>query len=45
MLDEGPTDEFILDDDLDGRGNKVLGVTRIEYNNDAGPLKYLIGTE
>lgn len=45
MLDEGPTDEFILDDDLDGRGNKILGVTRIEYNNDAGPLKYLIGTE
>ena len=44
-LDEGPTDEFSLNYDVDGTGEKTLGATRIEYNSDAGPLKYLIGTE
>ena len=29
----------------EGEGKKTLGCTRIEYNIDAGPLKYLIGTE
>jgi dynein intermediate chain 2 len=24
---------------------KILGGTALEYNSDAGPLKYLIGTE
>ena len=24
---------------------KVLGGTSLEYNSDAGPLKYLVGTE
>jgi len=30
---------------LDGSGSKILGCTRIEYNNEAGPMKYLVGTE
>ena len=25
--------------------NKILGATSLEYNSDAGPLKYLVGTE
>ena len=44
-LDEGPLDEFTVEQDLDGSGSKVLGCTRIEYNNEAGPMKYLVGTE
>ena len=31
---------------LDGEmKNKLLGGTALEYNSDAGPLKYLVGTE
>lgn len=44
-LDEGPIDEFVVNVDVDGKGPKVLGGTRIEYNNEAGPMKYLVGTE
>ena len=31
---------------VDGKiKNKLLGGTSLEYNSDAGPLKYLVGTE
>lgn len=31
---------------LDGEmRNKLLGGTSLEYNSEAGPLKYLVGTE
>ena len=31
---------------VDGKPkNKLLGGTSLEYNSDAGPLKYLVGTE
>jgi dynein intermediate chain 2, axonemal len=43
-----PTDKCILSEPIvvDGEPkNKVLGATSLEYNSDAGPLKYLVGTE
>lgn len=45
-LGSGPIDEFLLSEVVgDATDPKVLGCTRIEYNVDAGPLKYLVGTE
>jgi hypothetical protein len=47
--DDSPTDTLILQDSIPtGNGeskDKILGGTALEYNSDAGPLKYLIGTE
>ena len=47
-LENGPIDELILTESFmqgDTKVDKVLGGTRLEYNAEAGPLKYLIGTE
>lgn len=47
-LDGGPVDELVLSENfqVDGKSTpKVLGGTSLEYNQDAGPLKYLVGTE
>lgn len=47
-LDHGPVDELLINEVVDSGPNakpKILGGTRLEYNTDAGPLKYLIGTE
>ena len=47
--DDSPTDTLILQDSIPtGNGeskDKILGGTALEYNSDAGPLKYLIVTE
>jgi len=40
-----PTDSFMMEADLDGKGTKILGGTRLDYNSEAGPVKYLVGTE
>jgi len=43
-----PTDELILQDNImiDGKPvQKILGGTSMEYNAEASPIKYLIGTE
>lgn len=43
-----PTDQLILNEKIPVDGEmkeKILGGTALEYNSDAGPLKYLIGTE
>jgi dynein intermediate chain 2 len=49
-LGDGPVDELILSETFptseEGKTvTKVLGGTSLEYNQDAGPLKYLIGSE
>ena len=45
-LGDGPIDELVIDEVVgEATDSKVLGCTRIEYNVDAGPLKYLAGTE
>lgn len=47
-LSEGPVDELPLTENFNVGGEqvtKVLGGTSLEYNQDAGPLKYLVGTE
>lgn len=45
-LEDGPTDELVVSEYIDdSEVNKVLGCSRIVYNLDAGPMKYLIGTE
>lgn len=47
-LSEGPVDELLMNEKMkyqDKDIEKVLGGTSLEYNTDAGPLKYLIGTE
>jgi len=47
-LSDGPVDELLLSEVFpqgDGSVTKVLGGTSLEYNQDAGPLKYLVGTE
>lgn len=47
-LGDGPVDELILSETFqvnDQPVTKILGGTCLEYNQDAGPLKYLIGTE
>ena len=44
-----PVDQLILEEQVPNEkgetSKKVLGGTSLEYNSDAGPLKYLIGTE
>ena len=44
-----PRDCLVLEDKVPtGEGevkSKILGGTSLEYNSDAGPLKYLVGTE
>lgn len=47
-LEAGPTEELKLVEDFTVNGKtvpKVLGGTSLEYNADASPLKYLVGTE
>ena len=47
-LGDGPVDELLLSEVFqinDIPVPKILGGTSLEYNQDAGPLKYLIGTE
>lgn len=47
-LGDGPVDELVLSEVFqvnDQPVPKILGGTALEYNQDAGPLKYLIGTE
>eukprot|EP00595_Chromulina_sp_UTEXLB2642_P001995 CAMPEP_0196762078 /NCGR_PEP_ID=MMETSP1095-20130614/1431_1 /TAXON_ID=96789 ORGANISM="Chromulina nebulosa, Strain UTEXLB2642" /NCGR_SAMPLE_ID=MMETSP1095 /ASSEMBLY_ACC=CAM_ASM_000446 /LENGTH=578 /DNA_ID=CAMNT_0042112387 /DNA_START=85 /DNA_END=1821 /DNA_ORIENTATION=+ len=39
-----PTDSLLLSTDVKGNGN-VLGGSSLEYNSEAGPSKYLVGTE
>lgn len=43
-LDEPPTDSVLLCTDVKG-GGAVLGGCALEYNAEAGPSKYLVGTE
>jgi len=45
---ESPVYELVLSETFqinDQPVPKILGGTSLEYNQDAGPLKYLIGTE
>ena len=47
-LGDGPVDELVLSETFqvgEQPVTKILGGTSLEYNQDAGPLKYLIGTE
>ena len=47
-LEAGPTEELKLIENFQVNGQtvpKVLGGTSLEYNADASPLKYLVGTE
>ena len=47
-LGDGPVEELQLSENFNIGGQmvpKVLGGTSLEYNSDAGPLKYLVGTE
>ena len=47
-LSDGPVDELPLVESFNVNGQpspKILGGTSLEYNQDAGPLKYLVGTE
>ena len=47
-LGDGPVEELVLSENFNIEGvptPKVLGGTSLEYNSDAGPLKYLVGTE
>ena len=47
-LGDGPTEELILTESNAVAGQpapKILGGTSLEYNSDAAPLKYLVGTE
>ena len=39
------TEESVVMDEAIGAKSKILGGTSLSYNADAGPLKYLIGTE
>lgn len=39
-----PTDQLLLNTDSKAGGN-VLGGSSMEYNSEAGPTKYLVGTE
>jgi dynein intermediate chain 2, axonemal len=46
--DDCPIDSCILNEPIlvdDVPKTKTLGATSLEYNSDAGPLKYLVGTE
>lgn len=45
-----PVDRVLLQEKIPVEGKeepqeKILGGTALEYNSDAGPLKYLVGTE
>ena len=45
-LSEGAQDELVLSEIVPGEEQpKIMGGTSLEYNTDAGPMKYLIGTE
>jgi len=47
-LGDGPFEELVMyeSNPTNDRPNpKILGGTSLEYNSDASPLKYLIGTE
>ena len=45
-LSEGAQDELVLSETVPGEEQpKIMGGTSLEYNTDAGPMKYLIGTE
>ena len=39
-----PVDTVVLNTDVKG-GGMVLGGSSMEYNSEAGPMKYLVGTE
>ena len=46
--ENAPLEQCILNEQLqvgEEMKSKVLGATSLEYNSDAGPLKYLVGTE
>ena len=48
MLDNGPTEELLLEEhfEIDGQKvPKVLGGTSLEYNGEYSALKFLVGTE
>ena len=48
MLDNGPTEELLLEENfnIDGQQvTKVLGGTSLEYNAEYSALKFLVGTE
>ena len=47
-LGDGPVDSLLLTETFkqgEQTIDKVLGGTKLEYNTEAGPLKYLVGTE
>jgi|JI10StandDraft_1071094.scaffolds.fasta_scaffold216415_2 hypothetical protein len=41
----GPVDSFTIEVEIEGKGNKILGGTRLDYNMEAGASKYLVSTE
>lgn len=43
-IDTGPYDELVLTDSAT-EGSKVCGITSLEYNSEASPMKYLVGCE
>ena len=48
MLDKGPTDEIVLEENFNIDGQqvpKILGGTSLEYNGEYSALKFLVGTE
>lgn len=42
---QAPVDTFTIEQEIDGKGNKILGGTRLDYNMEAGASKYLVSTE
>jgi dynein intermediate chain 2 len=45
-LKDGPYDTLLLEDTYgEDSHKKILGGTSLEYNPEAGPLKYLVGSE
>lgn len=44
-MPEEPVEKHILDHEFTEGSKKILGGTSMEWNNEAGPGKFLIGTE
>jgi dynein intermediate chain 2 len=44
-LENGPIETLDVVENQGEEGASLTGATSIEYNNEAGPNKYLVGTE
>jgi dynein intermediate chain 2 len=44
-LENGPIETLDVMEHSGEEGGSLTGATSIEYNNEAGPNKYLVGTE